>query len=56
MDNEKILMWDMEFKKVLGLNKAHKMVAIKVLINSMIEDKEHEIISYYETEKMMEDK
>ena len=50
MEDKKVLMWDMPFKLVLRLDKSHKMVAIKSLIQSMIEDREHEIIAYYETE------
>lgn len=42
--------YDMKFNEILGLNKSYKMQVVQILIESMISDKEADIIAFYETE------
>lgn len=42
---------EMPFKMVCGLAHRYKREAIRILIDSIIDDKVHEFIANYETEK-----
>lgn len=42
--------YNMTLKEILGLKKNYKMQVIQILIESMITDKEYDIVAFYETE------
>ena len=45
-----MLYYGMKLCEILGLKKKYKMQVVKILIESMIKDKENDIICFYETE------
>ena len=45
------IVYNEEFKKILNFNKTLKMVAIEMLIDSMVQDREVEVTAYLKIEE-----